>query len=32
LRVTEADGSVRWIYESRDIGRYLTSRFAGQAC
>jgi glutaredoxin len=28
LRVTEADGAVRWIYESRDISRYLTSRFA----
>jgi len=29
LRVTEDDGSVRWIYESRDISRYLASRFAG---
>ena len=28
LRVTEADGSARWIYESRDIGRYLAGRFA----
>ena len=28
LRVAEADGSVRWIYESGDIGRYLTGRFA----
>ena len=29
LRVTEPDGSVRWIYESRDIGRHLEERFAG---
>jgi glutaredoxin len=28
LRVVEPDGAVRWIYESRDITRYLTSRFA----
>lgn len=28
LRVTEADGNVRWIYESRDISRYLSQRFA----
>jgi glutaredoxin len=28
LRVAEPDGSVRWIYESRDITRYLRDRFA----
>jgi len=27
LRVTEADGSARFIYESRDISRYLAGRF-----
>jgi glutathione S-transferase len=28
LRIVEGDGAVRWFYESRDIGRYLRSRFA----
>jgi len=28
LRVAEPDGSVRWVYESRDINRYLRERFA----
>ena len=27
LRVVEADGSVRWLYESRVITRYLSDRF-----
>jgi glutaredoxin len=27
LRISEPDGSVRWMYESRDIGRYLRQRF-----
>ncbi|HEX8952878.1 MAG TPA: glutathione S-transferase N-terminal domain-containing protein [Polyangia bacterium] len=28
LRIAEPDGAVRWLYESRDIGRYLAQRFA----
>lgn len=28
LRITEPDGSERWMYESRDIVRYLTDRFS----
>jgi glutaredoxin len=28
LRIAEADGDVRWLYESRDITRYLRQRFA----
>jgi glutaredoxin len=31
LRIAESDGSVRWLYESRDISRYLTERFAAAA-
>lgn len=27
LRIGEADGAVRWLYESREITRYLTERF-----
>ena len=27
LRITEADGSVRWMYESTDIIRYLDGEF-----
>ncbi len=29
LRITESDGSVRWLYESSDIIDYLEKRFAG---
>ncbi len=28
LRIIESDGSVRWMYESKDIIRYLEKRFA----
>jgi glutaredoxin len=28
LRVSEPDGSTRWLYESRDIAEYLRGRFA----
>ncbi len=28
LRISEADGSVRWLYESDDIIAYLRGRFA----
>ena len=28
LRITEADGEVRWLYESDDINDYLKQRFA----
>ncbi len=28
LRITEADGSARWLYESGDIIAYLRQRFA----
>jgi glutathione S-transferase len=28
LRIAEADGGVRWLYESREISRYLRQRFA----
>ncbi len=28
LQITSEDGSVRWLYESDDIIRYLESRFA----
>jgi glutaredoxin len=28
LRIPEADGSVRWMYESSDIVSYLEARFA----
>ena len=31
LRIAEPDGSVRWMYESSDISRYLAGRFAGAA-
>ncbi|WP_136681264.1 glutaredoxin domain-containing protein [Neptunomonas sp. XY-337] len=27
LKITDADGSVRWLYESNDINAYLTERF-----
>lgn len=27
LKITETDGSVRWLYESNDINAYLTERF-----
>ena len=27
LRIEQEDGSVRWMYESKDIGRYLEERF-----
>ncbi|MGZ3429474.1 MAG: glutaredoxin family protein, partial [Polyangia bacterium] len=27
LRIAEPDGTVRWMYESRDIARYLRGRF-----
>ena len=29
LRIVATDGSVRWLYESSDIGRYLEQEFAG---
>jgi glutaredoxin len=28
LRIVESDQSVRWLYESRDISRYLRERYA----
>lgn len=28
LKITDADGSVKWIYESKNINRYLDERFA----
>jgi glutaredoxin len=31
LRITEDDGSVRWLYESDDIIQYLESRYGEQA-
>src|SRR5437588_3635915 len=30
LRIEAPDGSVRWMYESRDIGRYLRERFGAR--
>jgi glutaredoxin len=30
LRITEDDGSVRWLYESDDIIQYLESRYGEQ--
>ena len=31
LRIQQDDGSVRWLYESRDIGQYLDERFGSEA-
>lgn len=31
LRIEEGDGRVRWLYESRDITRYLRDRFGARA-
>jgi glutathione S-transferase len=31
LRIEEDDGRVRWLYESRDIARYLQGRFGARA-
>jgi glutaredoxin len=28
LKITEADGSVQWMYESTDINQYLEDRFS----
>lgn len=28
LKITEEDGSIKWLYESNDINQYLADRFA----